>query len=475
MNTTPSANRAPFHLGEVAEITGGRLLRGAPGDLAHGVGTDTRALWPQALFVALRGEAFDGHRFVAQAAAREARGAVVGRGFEAPAGLPPGFALVEVDDTLAALGALARAHRRRFPALRVGAVTGSNGKTTTKELAATVLEAAFGKTLKTEGNLNNEIGLPLTLLRLDDSHVAACVELGMNHAGEIARLTAIAEPAAGVVTCVQPVHLEGLGSLEAVARAKGELYFGLGPDAVAVANHDDPLALAEAKASGRNLLTFGGGAGADVRLERILSHDRRGLAFEVRIRGGAPRKIELPLVGLHNVGNACGALALGLALGADPDAALEGLQRARGFARRLELKEAPGGFTVLDDCYNGNPASAVAALQTARALAGDGRVVAVLGDLRELGAEERAGHEEVGRAAAATGVEALVAFGGCADWIADAARAGGVAEDAICATDDPVKALSWLRPRLRAGDLVVVKASRGTRLERIADPLVEAN
>lgn len=474
MNTTPSANRAPFHLGEVAEITGGRIRQGAAGDLAQGVGTDTRALRAGNLFVALRGESFDGHRFVAQAASLQAQGAVVQRGFEAPADLPAGFGLVEVDDTLAALGALARAHRRRFPALRVGAVTGSNGKTTTKELAATVLEAAFGKTLKTEGNLNNEIGLPLTLLRLEESHVAACVELGMNHLGEIARLTAIAEPAAGVVTCVQPVHLEGLGSLEAVARAKGELYFGLGPDAVAVANHDDPLALAEARASGRELLTFGG-ADADVRLERILSHDRRGLAFEVRIRGGEPRRIELPLVGLHNVGNACGALALGLALGADPDAAIAGLQRAKGFARRLELKEAPGGFTVLDDCYNGNPASAVAALRTARALAGDGRVVAVLGDLRELGAEERAGHEEVGRAAAAAGVEALVAFGGCADWIAGAARGGGVAEEAICATDDPALALSWLRPRLRAGDLVVVKASRGTRLERIADPLVEAN
>lgn len=474
MSTTPSANRAPFQWGQVAEITGGRLARGAADGGAQGVGTDTRALWPGALFVALRGESFDGHRFVAQAAARQAAGAVVERGYEAPADLPAGFALVEVDDTLAALGALARAHRRRFPALRVGAITGSNGKTTTKELAAAVLEAAFGATLKTEGNLNNEIGLPLTLLRLDDGHQAACVELGMNHAGEIARLTAIAQPTAGVVTCVQPVHLEGLGSVEAVARAKGELYAGLGPDAVAVANRDDLLALAEARASGRRLLTFGG-PGADVALERVLSHDRRGLAFEARIRGGAPRRVQLPLVGLHNVGNALGALALGLALGADEEAALAGLQRAKGFARRLELKEAPGGFTVLDDCYNGNPASAVAALRTARELAGDGRVVAVLGDLRELGAEERAGHEQVGRAAAEAGVEALVAFGACADFIAGAARAGGVDSESIYATDDPEAALSWLRPRLRAGDLVVVKASRGTRLERIADPLVEAN
>src|SRR5690606_7559408 len=204
-----------------------------------GVSTDSRSVAAQNLFVALVGERFDGHRFVAAAAEKGAAAAVVARGAELPP-LPAGFGVVEVDDTLAALGALARTHRRRFPRLKVAAVTGSNGKTTTKELAAAAFAAAFGETLATEGNLNNEIGVPLTLLRLGARHAAAVVEMGMNHPGEIARLAAIAEPDAGLVTCAQPVHLEGLGSVEAVARAKGELYRGLPAGGIAVANLDDP-------------------------------------------------------------------------------------------------------------------------------------------------------------------------------------------------------------------------------------------
>src|SRR5690606_9765798 len=255
MSTHPSRNEARFSLGEIATVVAGEL-RG-PKDLAVvGVGTDSRALWPGALFVALRGERFDGHTFLPAAATRAAA-AIGRRGYEPPASLAS-FPLIRVDDPLAALGALARAHRDRFPELRLGAVTGSNGKTTTKELAAAVLEAAFGKTLKTEGNLNNEIGLPLTLLRLDASHRAACVEMGMNHPGEIARLTAIARPRAGLVTCAQPVHLQGLGSVEGVARAKGELYAGLEEDAIAVVNADDPLMVEQARRSGRRCLSFGG-------------------------------------------------------------------------------------------------------------------------------------------------------------------------------------------------------------------------
>jgi len=467
MSGNPSRNEARFSLGEVARIVSGEL-RG-PAELGVvGVGTDTRALWPGALFVALRGERFDGHEFLS-AAAEKAAAAIVRRDYEPPASLAS-FPLVRVDDPLAALGALARAHRDRFPDLRLGAVTGSNGKTTTKELAAAVLEAAFGKTLKTEGNLNNEIGLPLTLLRLDASHRAACVEMGMNHPGEIARLTAIARPRAGLVTCAQPVHLQGLGSVEGVARAKGELYAGLEDDAIAVVNADDPLMVEQARRSGRRCLSFGG-PGADVALERIVSTGREGIVFEVRIRGGRPRPVRLRLVGAHNAKNACAAMALGLALGASEDAVVAGVEQARGAPRRLELRPAPGGVTILDDCYNANPASAVAALRTAAELAPPGRLVAVLGDLLELGAYEERGHEEVGRAAAAARVSALVAFGPRARTIARTAREGGVSE--ILETEDPAEALGWLRARLREGDLVLLKASRGMRLERIADPLVE--
>ncbi|HEY0840647.1 MAG TPA: UDP-N-acetylmuramoyl-tripeptide--D-alanyl-D-alanine ligase, partial [Vulgatibacter sp.] len=298
-------------------------------------------------------------------------------------------------------------------------------------------------------------------------------EMGMNHAGEIGRLAAIAEPSAGLVTCVQAVHMEGLGSVEAIARAKGELFRGLPAGGIAVANLDDPLVWAEAKGSGRKLLGFGRGEDADVRLLRIVSHDRHGLGFELSILGAPAAFVQIPLVGLHNAQNASAAVALGVALGGAPERLLEGLSTARGFSRRLELKQAPGGVTVLDDCYNGNPASAVAALRTARGLAGEERVFALMGDLRELGSHEVEGHREVGDAAAEAGVAGLVAFGPRSRATADAARERGLPADAILWSEDPAEALAWLRGHLREGDLVVAKASRGTRLERIVDPLVD--
>ncbi len=475
MAGTGTPNRAIFCLADVADATGGAISRGGKLLAIDGVGTDSRELRPGQLFVALAGERFDGHAYLAQVAGQGAAAAVVRRGTALPPGLPETFGIVEVDDTLRALGALGRTHRRRFPRLQVAAITGSNGKTTTKELAGHVLEAAFGPTLRTEGNLNNEIGAPLTLLRLDASHKAAAIELGMNHEGELDRLTRIVEPKAGVVTAVQPVHLEGLGSIEAVARAKGELFRALPRDGVAVANLDDPLVVAEARGSGRKVLGYGQADGADVRLVRIVSHDRRGLAFELSLAGGEPAYVRVPLVGVHNARNACAAVALGLALGGDPSKLLDGLARAKGFSRRLELKEAKVGFTVLDDCYNGNPPSAIAALRTLRELAGTGRAFAVLGDLLELGAFEEAGHRDVGAEAGRAGLAGLVAFGPRSRALAAAAVEAGHPKDALLHAEDPAEALAWLRARLRPGDLVLCKASRGTRLERIADPLVEGS
>lgn len=464
-------NHAIFCLADVRSAAHGTIVRGAPLLAIAGVSTDSRRIRRGSAFVALVGENFDGHSYVADAARGGAAAAVVRKGFVPPP-LPEGFGLVEVEDPLAALGALAKVHRKRFPRLKLGAITGSNGKTTTKELAHLALAAAFGQTLKTEGNLNNEIGLPLTLLGLEASHRAAVVELGMNSAGEIGRLAAISEPEAGLVTCAQAVHMEGLGSLEAVARAKGELFHGLPATATAVANLDDPLTLAEARSSGRALLIFGTGAQADVRLHRIVSHDRRGLSFELAVGGGPLAFIRLPLVGIHNAMNACAAVALGLALGAQADRLLEGLIGAKAFSRRLELKEGPGGLTILDDSYNGNPASAVAALRTARAIAGEGRVLAVLGDLRELGSMEERGHREVGEEAATIGAAALVAFGPRSSATAEAAAQRGIPREEILRTEEPAEALSWLRERARPGDLIVFKASRSTGLERIVDPLV---
>ena len=427
----------------------------------EGVSTDSRTLTPGALFVALRGERFDAHAFLGEVAARGAAGAVVQAGHPRSA-VPAGFPLYEVSDTLQGLGGLGRFHRRRFR-LPLGAVGGSNGKTTTKEMVGAIL-AVRGPSLKTEGNLNNEVGLPLTLLRLRPEHVAAVVELGMNHPGEMMRLTSVAEPNAALVTTIQPEHLEGLGSIEGVAEAEGELFAGLSDVATAVVNLDDPhVARQSARARGPRL-GFGRAAGAAVRLVEATPRGRSGLALVIEA-AGRRWPLSLGLVGEHNALNATGAFALATALGYRPEECVQGLERARPYARRLNVVEATGGWTVVDDCYNANPASMGAALETARTLAGGGRVVAVLGDMLELGPGEQQAHLALG--ARVSQVAALAAFlGPRSGWTAEAAR--GIESAHFLEVED---AWTWLGPRLRPGDLVLVKGSRGMRLERMVEKL----
>lgn len=445
---------------QVVKATGGRRIRG--GARAYtAISTDTRALEPGSLFVALVGERHDGHDFLPQAASAHAAGAVVQRGRALPP-LPPDFALFEVDDTLRALGGLARFHRLRFD-IPLGAVTGSNGKTTTKEMVGAIL-ATRGPALKTEGNLNNEVGLPLTLFRLERQHVAAVVEMGMNHPGEIARLTDIAQPDAGLITVVQPAHLHGLGSIQGVAAAKGELFFGLKRKAVAVVNLDDPLVLEQAQKSGATMLTFGRSPKAEVHLSRVEPRGREGLSIAIA-HGGKEHSVGLSFLGEHNAMNATAAFALGLALGYRPEECVAGLQSARPYARRLNLVDAPGGFTVLDDCYNANPASMQAALDTLKSLATGGRAVAVLGDMLELGADEEQAHRKLGEQASAAAE--LVAFFGPRSLQAHRAASG--TESAHFTEMDAL--VSWLKRRLRPGDVVLVKASRSMHLERVVDAL----
>ena len=444
---------------EVLEATGA-TLRGTPPPELEGVSTDSRTLTPGALFIALRGERFDAHAFLADVAARGAAGAVIQAGHPRSA-VPEGFPLYEVSDTLAALGGLGRFHRRRFRR-PLGAVGGSNGKTTTKEMVGAIL-AVRGPALKTEGNLNNEVGLPLTLLRLRPEHVAAVVELGMNHAGEMTRLTSVAEPDAALITTIQPEHLEGLGSLQGVADAEGELFTGLGERATAVVNLDDAHVRAQGARARGPRIGFGRSAGAEVRLLGATPRGRSGLALVVET-GGRRWPVSLGFVGEHNALNAAGAFALATALGYRPEECVQGLEAARPYARRLNVVEA-GGWTVVDDCYNANPASMAAALATARTLAGTGRVVAVLGDMLELGAGEQEEHRVLGERVSQ--VAGLAAFlGPRSAWTAEAAR--GV-ESAHFLEVDPL--WDWLRPRLRPGDLVLVKGSRGMRLERMVEKL----
>jgi UDP-N-acetylmuramoyl-tripeptide--D-alanyl-D-alanine ligase len=448
---------------EATSWTAGRVTGRLPAAFS-GVSTDTRTLSSGDLFVALRGEHFDGHAFLATAASSGATAAVVAKDAAIPAGAEALPRLV-VDDTLAALGALARGHRSAMSPAAVVAITGSVGKTSTKELAAAAL-SPLGPVLKTEGNLNNEIGLPLTLFRLRAEHRAVVLEMGMNHPGEIARLAAIGRPGVGIVLNAREVHLEQLGTVENVARAKGELYFGLPEDGVAVANADDPLVMAQARASGRRRVTFGAAADSDVRLVTVEDDGLRGVQLTCHMDSRSWRA-RLSMLGAHNALNACAALAGASAAGVKAADAIEALPLARAAPHRLELVQLSDSVTLLDDCYNASPSSMRAALQTLERSAGSRRRAAILGDMLELGPTELELHRGVGTAC--RGLAWLLCFGPRSAAIADAATAAGVPE--VGQLEDFNDGLSWVRRHLEAGDAVLLKGSRGMRLERFAQAL----
>ncbi|RMG16122.1 MAG: UDP-N-acetylmuramoyl-tripeptide--D-alanyl-D-alanine ligase [Deltaproteobacteria bacterium] len=459
---------------EILEATGAAPpRRPPPARVCRGVGTDSRTLPEGALFVALHGPRFDGHDFLGQAAAAGAFGAVVARGHG-----HPDLACFEVEDTLRALGDLARYHRDRCGPGRVVAVTGSSGKTTTKELLAAALRKALGAGVHTEGNLNNLVGVPLTLFRLDGTEAWAVLELGMNAPGEIARLTEIVRPRVGLIVNTGPVHLEGLGTVEAVADAKAELWAGLEAGAVAVVNLDDPRLVARAKRrSDLRWLGFGRHADAAVRLEGVVNRGEAGLRVEIALahEAGKGRLVfDLPLIGVHNAHNAAAALAAAIAVGADPAEAAQGMSEVRSVGRRMRRVAGPGGALLLDDCYNANPASTAAALEAAAQLAEDrgGTVWAALGDMLELGGASEKHHRAIGARAAHLGLAGLVGFGpGSAALVEEAERAG---LHRVLHTLEPDEAAAFLREGLGPRDVVLVKGSRGMRMERIVERLAEA-
>lgn len=457
---------ARFDDSEVLQATGATLARSGAHTRFEGVCTDSRALTPGCLFVALKGERFDGHSFLDDAVRGGAAGVLVNAGHAALEAFKGEVAVYTVTDSLAALGRLARFHRDRFR-IPLAAITGSNGKTTTKELLATIL-AVRGPTLRTQGNLNNEIGVPLTLFGLDSTHVAAVIEMGMNHEGEIARLTEIARPDAGLITVVQPAHLEGLGTLKAIAKAKGELFLGLSSSATVVVNLDDSHVVAQAAQVSAKQLTYGRAPQAHVRLASVESRGRQGLSLHIDF-GGKVFPVMLRLVGEHNAMNAAGAFALAIALGYSPEECVQGLEGAQAFSRRLNLIEAPNGVTVVDDCYNANPASMQAALDTVFDLASAGRAVAVLGDMLELGPNESIEHAQIGLIASGQ-VELLALFGPRMKQAHRQAtqRLGRKARH----FEDVESLVAWLGPELQPKDFVLVKGSRGMHLERVVEALV---
>jgi len=414
--------------------------------------TDTRALRPGELFVALVGERFDGHAFVARAAALGAAGCLVAHAVDGAG------AQIVAGDTLQALQNYAASWRADFELPVIG-VTGSSGKTTTKQLLAAVL-AARGAVLATEGNLNNHIGVPLTLLRLRAEHRSAVIEMGANHKGEIAQLAALARPNIGIVTQAGDAHLEGFGSREGVARAKGELFAAL-DGGVAIVNADDAYAsLWETLARRASLLRFGFSAQAEVSADAIELHAERS-QFRLLTPSGAA-EVVLPLPGRHNIANALAAAAAGIALNLTPAQIAAGLAQARPAAGRLALKTTREGARLLDDSYNANPTSLRAALELLATLPGQRWLV--LGDMKELGPEAAALHEAAGREARALGIDRLYALGPLAQHAA-AGFGSGHSFDTLDAL------LAALRAELSAEVAVLVKGSRSSRMERVVAAL----
>ena len=440
-------------LREAAQALGGRV-HGAAASFA-GVGTDSRTLSAGELFVALKGERFDGHEHVAEARAKGAAAALVSRVVDAA--LPQ----LVVDDTRLALGRLAAHWRTRY-ALEVIGLTGSNGKTTVKEMLASILAAHCGSrapVLATEGNLNNDIGMPLTLLKLREAHRFAVIEMGMNHEGEIDYLTRIAQPTVALVTNAHRAHVGMLGSLEAIARAKGEIYAGLKPSGTAVVNDDDDFAeywKGLNVGAGRRIVTFGLRGGADVHATSSASPLRI-------VTPAGTFAVSLQVSGEHNVRNALAACAAAHAAGTPPADMQAGLRAFAGVPGRLQRRRGAAGSWVIDDTYNANPESMKAAI---RVLAAErGRRVFAMGDMGELGEASAALHAEVGAFARAQGVDALFALG---EASREAAKAFGPGARHF---DDAAALIDAAAAEAARGATILVKGSRFMQMERVADAL----
>lgn len=449
----------------VAEITkavGGALKRGDKETLAAGVSTDSRKVSPDTVFFALKGPSFDGHAFVAEAALKGAVAAVVEKTFD-PAGLPEPFSVIEVADTLRALGELA-SHVRGLSRIPFVAVSGSAGKTTTKEMIASIL-AVSRNVLKTEGNKNNLIGLPLTVFNLSRAHEAAVVELGISEPWEMERLVNICRPDVAVLTNIGRGHLATLGSLEGVARAKGALFTLLPPHAVRIVNMDDPWVVKLSEGFD-NRVTYSVREKADVTVNACRAEaGLAGMEVVYGVRGKAlPVRFSSP--GGSNMINGAAAVAAALSLGVPLEEMRAGLEGFRAIKGRMDVFKADG-FTLLDDTYNANPESMASALKT---LSGArGRKVAVLGEMLELGEGSAAEHENIGRLAGELKVDLVVAVGPSSSVVAGGAKKAGV--KGVYAFGDRIEALAALKGLVREGDTVLVKGSRGVALEYVVEGL----
>lgn len=452
-------------LSELAEATGGRLLRGRPDATVRTYSIDSRRLKRGGLFFALLSEKADGHQHLGHAAEQGAAAAVVQEEPAEDTRAPEG--LILVDDTTAALGRCGHWVRRRLAGAKWIAVTGSNGKTTTKEYIAEGLSATK-RVHRTPGNFNNHLGVPLTILHCPADAEYVVLELGMNRPGEIADLARMARPDVALVTNVRAAHLEFFGSLDDIAAAKGELFALLDDSAVSVVNLDDNHVRVQAARHAGPRVTFGQNQAADLRMEEIENHFIPGTSFSFRYRDKS-RRLDLRIGGAHSAFNALAALAAVAAAGEELETPAERMERLEAGPGRGKIHRLPGNMTLVDDSYNCSPAALASVLETLRLSNPPGRKVMVMGDMLELGRIESALHREAGKRAAAGGVQLLVAVGPLSRVTAETARRAGVPE--VHHHSDSTKASQSIAEFLKEGDLIVVKGSRGMRMERVVEAL----
>ncbi len=456
-----------WKLNEIIEATGGELISGPAGARFSGISIDSRKICADEVFVAVKGAIHDGHSFIPEVIEKGISGVVAGRdqfSRTLETSLPDHVACVLVDDTTRAFGDLAAFHRNRFD-IPVVCVTGSNGKTTTKEMIARVLGEKY-KTLKTEGNLNNEFGVPLTLFRLNGSHGAAVIELGMNHPGEICRLSGICRPDMGIITNIGPAHLEGLGDIENVMAAKGELIENIKKGGTIILNYDNVYCRRLGETADRKVMFFGESADADIRAVNIRADDQK-MIFDLSL----PRttiSVTLHAPGRFMVANALAAAAAGYMNGLSADQIKTGLGGFQPVKGRMDIKKSRYGFFIIDDTYNANPDSMEATISALVGMKRDKKGVLVAGDMLELGRQTELLHEHIGAVAAKAGVDRLFLAGRYAHFVKKGALREGMGENHIVIagkTDLP----ELLKASLSAGDWVAVKGSRSTGMEDIVN------
>ena len=460
----------PWTMHEIQEATSGKLLCGSRDQSFSHIFIDSRQITGSSVFVAILGDVHDGHKFLTDVVARGVQGLIVQ--LDKTSALPlsdwerDGIACLAVEDTTRALGDVAAYNRRRSNASVIG-ITGSNGKTTTRQMTAAIVSQRY-TTLATAGNFNNQIGLPLTLLNLASNHQWAVLELGTNYPGEIARLAEICEPDIGVITNIGPAHLEGLGSIEGVAREKGSLVANMEPTGRAVLNADDPRVFRLADRIEAKVILYGFSAKAAIRATDI-EESKAHSSFSLQLAGdGVSVRLKAP--GRFMVANALAAAAVGYLLELSPKQIKAGLEAFTPVSGRMTIFHPDNGLHIIDDSYNANPESMKAALASLQKLSAGARSIFVAGDMLELGAHAASLHHEIGAQAAKSGISRLYARGEFADRVtAGACHAGFPAEDAITGSREDIVAdlANWLN----SGDWILVKGSRGMAMEKVVEGL----